>query len=79
MRHQKKTRYEKYWESLTHEQKEAELLRRLLKPRSWTEKEWCEMTGQERVECVMLGILGLSAIVGIGSLVFMIVTGSRLL
>lgn len=79
MRHQKKTRYEKYWESLTHEQKEAELLCRLLKPRSWTEKEWCEMTGQERVECVMLGILGLSAIVGIGSLVFMIVTGSRLL
>ncbi len=79
MRHQKKTRYEKYLESLTHDQKEAELLLRLLKPRSWTEKEWCEMTGQERVECVMLGILGLSAIVGIGSLVFMIVTGSRLL
>ncbi len=36
------------------------------------------MTGQDRVECVMLGILGFSAIVGIGSLVFMIVTGSRL-
>ena len=79
MRRQKKTRYEKYWESLTHEQKEAELLLRLVEPRSWTEKEWCEMTGQDRVECVILGILGFSAIVGIGSLVFTMVTGSRLL
>ena len=37
------------------------------------------MTGQERIECVMLYILGFSSIVGIGNLVFMIVTGSRLL